>query len=76
MDWVTSYFFKVAENSRPASISNWKGVFTPVDRNVPRKPRLVGGVKGHNMNETSSPGSPTLWVGSFNPGASKFPGVP
>jgi hypothetical protein len=23
------------------------------DRNVPRKPRLVGGVKGHNINETS-----------------------
>src|SRR4030042_134514 len=43
MDWITSYFFKVAENSRPASISNWKGVFYPVDRNVPRKPRPVGG---------------------------------
>jgi len=35
------------------------------DRNVPRKPRLVGGVKGHNMNETSFPGSPALWAGSF-----------
>ena len=30
-----------------------------------RKPRLIGGVKGHNMNETSSPGSPALWAGSF-----------
>jgi hypothetical protein len=27
-------------------------------RNVPRKPRLVGGVKGHNIDETSFPGSP------------------
>jgi hypothetical protein len=36
------------------------------DRKVPRKPRLVGGVKGHNMNEISSPGSPALWAGSFN----------
>ena len=27
-------------------------------RNVSRQPRLVGGVKGHNMNETSFPGSP------------------
>ena len=34
-------------------------------RNVPRKVRLVGGVKGHNMNETSSSGSPALWAGSF-----------
>jgi hypothetical protein len=29
-------------------------------RNVPRKPRLIGGVKGHNMNEASSPGSPAV----------------
>jgi hypothetical protein len=35
------------------------------DRNVPRKPRLVGGVEGHNMNEISFPGSPALWAGSF-----------
>jgi hypothetical protein len=36
------------------------------DRNVPRKPRLVGGVKGHNMSEISFPGSPALiWAGSF-----------
>ncbi len=33
-------------------------------RNVPR-PRLVGGVKGHNINDTSSSGSPALWAGSF-----------
>jgi hypothetical protein len=32
---------------------------------VPRKPRLVGGVKGHNINEISFPGSPALWAGSF-----------
>jgi hypothetical protein len=36
-----------------------------IGRNVPRKPRLVGGVKGHNINETSFPGSPALWAGSF-----------
>jgi len=35
------------------------------DRQVPRKPRLVGGVKGHNINEISFPGSPALWAGSF-----------
>ena len=34
-------------------------------RNVPRTPRLGGGVKGHNINETSSSGSPALWAGSF-----------
>ena len=34
-------------------------------RYVPSKPRLVGGVKGHNMNEISFPGSPALRAGSF-----------
>jgi len=32
---------------------------------VPRKPRLAGGVKGHNINENSFPGSLALWAGSF-----------
>jgi len=36
-----------------------------VDRQVPRKPRPVGGVKGHNDNEISFPGSPALGAGSF-----------
>jgi len=45
-----------------------------IDRNVPRKPHLVGGVKGHNMNEisfarillaTACPGSPALWAGEL-----------
>jgi len=40
-------------------------LLTSFDRNVPRKPRLVGGVKGHNENENSFPGSPALWAGSF-----------
>jgi hypothetical protein len=35
------------------------------DRNVPRKPRRVGGVKGHNINDITLPGSPGLWPGSF-----------
>jgi len=30
-----------------------------------RKPRLVAGVKGHNMNDITMPGSPTLWARSF-----------
>jgi len=32
---------------------------------VPRKSRLVDGVKGHNMNEIAMSGSPALWAGSF-----------
>jgi hypothetical protein len=32
-------------------------------RNVSRKPSLVGGVKGHNMNEISFPGSPVTRPG-------------
>jgi hypothetical protein len=41
------------------------------DRQVPRKPRLVGGVempngsRGTMKNEISFPGSPGLWAGSF-----------
>ena len=34
-------------------------------RSVPRKPRPVGGVKGHNLNNKSLPGSPALCKGSF-----------
>jgi hypothetical protein len=30
------------------------------DRNVPRKPRLVGEVMRHNLSEISSSGSPAL----------------
>jgi hypothetical protein len=36
-----------------------------IGRNVLRKPRLAGGVKGHNTYETPSSGSPALWAGSF-----------
>jgi hypothetical protein len=32
---------------------------------VPRKPRFVNGVKGHNINDISFPGNPVLWAGSF-----------
>jgi len=41
-------------------------------RNVPRKPRLVGGMKGYDMKgnylcstllATACPGSPSLWPG-------------
>jgi hypothetical protein len=38
---------------------------THVDRQVPRRLRLVGGVKGHNQNEISFPGSRALWAWSF-----------
>jgi hypothetical protein len=47
-------------------------IYISFDRNVPRKPRLVGVVKGHNMNEISSSGSPALggelhiWVLTFD----------
>jgi hypothetical protein len=34
-------------------------------RKVPRKPRAVHGVKGHNTNDIALPGSPGLWPGSF-----------
>jgi hypothetical protein len=33
------------------------------DRNVPQKPRAVRGVKGHNINEITLPGSSALSVG-------------
>jgi len=37
----------------------------PGGRNMPRKPSLVGGVKGHNMKENTLPGSPSLRAGGF-----------
>jgi hypothetical protein len=36
-----------------------------IGRDVPRKPRFVGGVKGHNVEENTLPGSAALWAGSF-----------
>ena len=41
-------------------------MFKNVGRTVPHKPRLVGGVKGHNINEITLPGSSGLWARSFN----------
>ena len=38
------------------------------DRQVDRRPRLVGGVKGHNIKEISFPGSPGLCAGNFTSG--------
>ena len=35
------------------------------DRKVPRKPRAVRGVKGHNINDITLPGSPGLRPGGF-----------
>ena len=43
----------------------YAGPVSVIGRNVPRKPRLVGGVKGHNMNDNTLPGSRALWAGSF-----------
>ena len=37
----------------------------PFGRSMPRKPHPVGGVKGHNINNKSLPGSPALCAGSF-----------
>ncbi len=39
--------------------------FNKSDRQMPRRPRLVGGVKGHNQKDISFPGSPGLWPRSF-----------
>jgi len=32
---------------------------------APSRQSGISGVKGHNMNEISFPGSPALWAGSF-----------
>ncbi len=37
-----------------------------IGRNVPRPARTgIGGVKGHDVEENTLPGSATLWAGSF-----------
>ena len=35
---------------------------------MPRKPRLVGGVKGHNIKEITLPGSPALCLAAGRQG--------
>jgi hypothetical protein len=54
-------FFDGGKLPFPITISDY-----PLDRNVPRPPLSgIGAVKGHNMNETSSMGSPALRARSF-----------
>ncbi len=36
-----------------------------IGRKVPCKPCFSGGVKEHDVEENTLPGSATLWVGSF-----------
>jgi len=60
----------IVSSSVPTGRQGWNQRFLDffrnlIDRQVPRKPRLIGGVKGHNINDISSPGSPVLWTGSF-----------
>jgi hypothetical protein len=38
----------------------------PFDRNVPRKPRLVGGVKGHNIKRDYLAGKPRPMGGELH----------
>jgi len=53
--------YDLAKRLIPASIEiEWN-----IGRDVPRKPRFVGGVKGHNVEENTLPGSAALWAGSF-----------
>jgi hypothetical protein len=40
--------------------------FTLSDRNVPRKPRLEGGVKGHNMKRDYLTGKPWPVAGELD----------
>ena len=61
-------------NSSWKSVTHESRLSGEIGRNVSRKPRLVGGAKGHNMKEISSPGSPALWAGSFTPWMKMFEG--
>jgi len=60
-DFVDNEIYDLVKRLIPASIEiEWN-----IGRDVPRKSRLVGGVKGHNVEENTLPGSAALWAGSF-----------
>ncbi len=45
------------------------------DRNVPRKPRLVGGVKGHNIKRDYLTGKPRPVAGELHSGMSFYQSI-
>ena len=60
-DFVDNKIYELVNQLVPSE----KKIEWNIGRNVPRKPRFVGGVKGHNVEENTLPGSATLWAGSF-----------
>jgi len=60
-DFVDNQVFDLVKRLIPSTTEiEWN-----IGRNVPRKPHFVGGVKGHNVEENTLPGSAALWAGSF-----------
>jgi len=60
-DFVDNEIYDLVKRLIPASIEiEWD-----IGRNVSCKPRFSGGVKGHDVEGNTLPGSATLWAGSF-----------
>lgn len=61
-DFVDNQIFDLVNRLIPSEkVIEWN-----IGRNVPR-PAIsgIGGVKGHNVEENTLPGSAALWAGSF-----------
>jgi hypothetical protein len=60
-DFVDNQIYDLVKRLNPSK----REIDWDIDRNVPCKPRFSTGVKGHNVEENTLPGSATLWAGSF-----------
>lgn len=60
-DFVDNQIFDLVNRFIPSG----KEIEWDIGRNVLRKFHFVGGIKGHNVEENTLPGSAALWAGSF-----------
>jgi hypothetical protein len=60
-DFVDNQIYDLVKRLIPST----REIDWDIGRNVPRKPHFFGGVKGHNIEENTLPGSAALWAGGF-----------
>jgi hypothetical protein len=60
---------EICNPSVPGAVRSRWSPLRNLDRNVPRKPRLIGGFGGHNAKENTLPGSPALWTEASQSGS-------
>jgi len=55
--------------SSPRAVRSGWSHLRNLDRDVPSKPRLIGGFEGHNAKENTLPGRPALWAEASQSGS-------